>query len=140
MRTIRSRIESATAPTYLYRFDFDSSTFNHQRLKYCGDKLRGVAHVDDHSYIWYGDFSWKLDKHTAEFQTIERMIDILTTFASTSDPNCKSVEEAITKATWAPLSRKNMKCLNIGENLKIIELPEIAKLRVWDTVYKTKAK
>ncbi|XP_017874200.1 PREDICTED: esterase B1 [Drosophila arizonae] len=140
MRTIRSRIESATAPTYLYRFDFDSSTFNHQRLKYCGDKLRGVAHVDDHSYIWYGDFSWKLDKHTAEFQTIERMIDILTTFASTSDPNCKSVEEAVTKATWAPLSRKNMKCLNIGEHLRIIELPEIAKLRVWDNVYKTKAK
>nr|AAF26724.1 alpha-esterase 3 [Drosophila buzzatii] len=140
MRTMKSRIESATAPTYLYRFDFDSSTFNHQRLKYCGDKLRGVAHVDDHSYIWYGDFSWKLDKHTAEFQTIERMIDILTTFASTSDPNCKSVESCISKSTWAPLSRKNMKCLNIAEQMKIIELPELAKLRVWDTVCKTKPK
>ncbi|XP_023175706.2 esterase B1 [Drosophila hydei] len=140
MRTIKSRIECAPAPTYLYRFDFDSDTFNHQRLKYCGDKLRGVAHVDDHSYIWYGDFSWKLDKHTAEFQTIERMIDILTTFASTSNPNCESVESGTNKCTWAPLSQKNMKCLNIAKNLKIIELPELAKLRVWDTVYQTKAK
>lgn len=140
MRTIKSRIECAPAPTYLYRFDFDSDTFNHQRLKYCGDKLRGVAHVDDHSYIWYGDFSWKLDKHTAEFQTIERMIDILTTFASTSNPNCESVESGTNKCIWAPLSQKNMKCLNIAKNLKIIELPELAKLRVWDTVYQTKAK
>ncbi|KAM8704461.1 hypothetical protein ACLKA7_008984 [Drosophila subpalustris] len=125
MRTIKSRLHSSAAPTYLYRFDFDSSTFNHQRLKYCGDKLRGVAHVDDHSYIWYGDFAWKLDKHTAEFETIERMIDILTTFAATSNPNCDSVESSLPKGTqWTPLAKKNIKCLNISERLKIMELPE----------------
>jgi len=47
LKTVKSRLSSSRAPTYLYRFDFDSPTFNHQRLKYCGDKLRGVAHVDD---------------------------------------------------------------------------------------------
>ncbi|XP_030558841.1 esterase B1 [Drosophila novamexicana] len=141
LRTIKARLQCSTEPTYLYRFDFDSSTFNHQRLKYCGDKLRGVAHVDDHSYIWYGDFSWKLDKHTAEFQTIERMIDILTTFASTSDPNCGSVESNLAKGTaWEPLSKKNMKCLNISEAMRVIELPELTKLRVWDSVYKARVR
>lgn len=137
MRTINSRLHSSSSPTYLYRFDFDSSTFNHQRRKYCGDQLRGVAHIDDHSYIWYGDFAWKLDKHTAEFQTIERMIDILTTFAATSNPNCASVELNLPKGTqWMPLAKKNIKCLNISERIKIMELPEINKLKVWDSVYK----
>ncbi|EDV93361.1 esterase B1 [Drosophila grimshawi] len=140
LRTANSRLKHATAPTYLYRFDFDSATFNHQRLKYCGDKVRGVSHVDDRSYIWYGDFSWKLDKHTAEFQTIERMIDILTAFASTSDPNCDSVKSNLSKGnTWAPLSKKNLKCLNISEDMKVVDLPEMTKLRVWDTVYKEQA-
>ncbi|KAH8420798.1 hypothetical protein KR222_005396, partial [Zaprionus bogoriensis] len=141
MRTIKSRLKKASAPTYLYRFDFDSSTFNHQRLKYCGDKLRGVAHVDDHSYIWYGDFSWKLDKQTPEFQTIERMIDILTSFAATSDPNCPKVEKNLPRGVhWLPLSKKNIKCLNISDRMKIMDLPEFNKLRVWDSVYKTKSK
>ncbi|ALC45329.1 alpha-Est3, partial [Drosophila busckii] len=141
LRTIQSRLRVSSAPTFLYRFDFDSSTFNHQRLKYCGDKLRGVAHVDDHSYIWYGDFAWKLDKHTAEFQTIERMMDILTTFAASSNPNCASVEAVLPKGTnWAPLSKntKHYKCLNISADLKIIELPELYKLKVWDSIYKSK--
>ncbi|XP_062126087.1 esterase B1 isoform X1 [Drosophila sulfurigaster albostrigata] len=140
MRTIKARLRASAAPTYLYRFDFDSSTFNHQRRKYCGDQLRGVAHIDDHSYIWYGDFSWKLDKHTAEFQTIERMIDILTTFAATSNPNCGSVQSSLPKNShWPPLSKKFIVCLNISEEMKIIDLPEINKLKVWDSVYKAQA-
>ncbi|XP_043656687.1 uncharacterized protein LOC122622361 [Drosophila teissieri] len=137
LKTLRSRVKSASsASTYLYRFDFDSPTFNHQRLKYCGDKLRGVAHVDDHSYLWYGDFSWKLDKHTPEFLTIERMIDMLTSFARTSNPNCKLIQDQLPRAKeWKPLnSQSALECLNISENIKLMELPELQKLRVWESV------
>ncbi|KAH8359337.1 hypothetical protein KR093_006073, partial [Drosophila rubida] len=134
---IKARLRVGAAPTYLYRFDFDSSTFNHQRRKYCGDQQRGVAHIDDHSYIWYGDFSWKLDKHTAEFQTIERMIDILTTFAATSNPNCEKVLASLPPGHhWPALSKRKILCLNISEGMKVIDLPELNKLKVWDSVYK----
>ncbi|XP_070073704.1 esterase B1-like [Drosophila takahashii] len=136
LKTLKSRLSSSRAPTYLYRFDFDSPTFNHQRLKYCGDKLRGVAHVDDHSYLWYGDFSWKLDKHTPEFVTIERMIDMVTSFARTSNPNCKHIKDQLPRAKeWKPLSSNSvLECLNISENIRLIELPELQKLRVWESV------
>ncbi|KAH8280906.1 hypothetical protein KR054_004017, partial [Drosophila jambulina] len=136
LRSLKSRLNNSRAPTYLYRFDFDSPTFNHQRLKYCGDKLRGVAHVDDHSYLWYGSFSWKLDKHTPEFLTIERMIDIVTSFAITSNPNCKLITEQLPRTKeWKPLDRNSsLECLNISDTIKLIELPELQKLRVWESV------
>uniref|UniRef100_B3NYP7 carboxylesterase n=1 Tax=Drosophila erecta TaxID=7220 RepID=B3NYP7_DROER len=136
LKTLRSRVNSSSASTYLYRFDFDSPTFNHQRLKYCGNQLRGVAHVDDHSYLWYGAFSWKLDKHTPEFLTIERMIDMLTSFARTSNPNCKLIQDQLPRAKeWKPLNSKSaLECLNISENIKLMELPELQKLRVWESV------
>jgi len=46
--------------------------------------------------LWYGDFSWKLDKHTPEFLTIERMIDMVTSFSKTSNPNCELIKDQLT--------------------------------------------
>ncbi|XP_041450965.1 esterase B1 isoform X2 [Drosophila obscura] len=141
MRVVRSRLRHSMAPTYLCRFDFDSPTFNHQRIKYVGDKLRGVAHVDDHSYLWFGSFAWKLDKHTTEFQTIERMIDIVTSFARSSSPNCPKVAEQLPRTKeWLPLDSRqsNVECLNVSESIKLIELPELQKLRVWESVCQIK--
>ncbi|KAH8279024.1 hypothetical protein KR018_012576, partial [Drosophila ironensis] len=136
LRVLKSRLRSSNAPTYLYRFDFDSATFNHQRLQYCGDKLRGVAHVDDHSYLWFGDFSWKLDRNTAEFLTIERMIDMLLSFANTGDPNCNHIREQLPRTKkWKPLDKKSaLECLNISDNITLRELPELKKLKVWESV------
>ncbi|XP_017035562.1 esterase B1 [Drosophila kikkawai] len=141
LRSLKSRLHNSRAPTYLYRFDFDSATFNHQRLKYCGDKLRGVAHVDDHSYLWYGTFSWKLDRHTPEFLTIQRMIDIVTSFAITSNPNCKLIKEQLPQnKEWKPLdSNSPLECLNVSDSLKLMELPELQKLRVWESVCESSA-
>lgn len=136
VRTIKARINKREAPTYLYRFDFASSTFNHKKLQYCANDLPGAAHVDDHSYIWYGDFAWKLDKDTAEFQTIDRMIDILTSFAARSNPNCPSIISDLKGAIWMPVTTRNFNCLNISEKAKIKELPELTKLKVWDSIYK----
>ncbi|SPP84097.1 esterase B1-like isoform X1 [Drosophila guanche] len=143
LRVIRSRLRQtcSCAPTYLYRFDFDSPTFNHQRIKYVGDKLRGVAHVDDHSYLWFGSFAWKLDKHTPEYLTIERMIDIVTSFARSSNPNCPKVAEQLPRTKeWLPLDSRQstVECLNISDSIKMIELPELQKLSVWESICKIK--
>ncbi|KAH8250012.1 hypothetical protein KR026_003606, partial [Drosophila bipectinata] len=140
LRVVRSRLKSSKAPTYLYRFDFDSPTFNHQRLLYCGDKLRGVAHVDDHSYLWYGKFSWKLDRNTPEFLTIERMIDMLFNFASVGNPNCDQIKEQLPRTKeWKPLDRNStLECLNLSDSIKLVELPELQKLKVWESVIHSK--
>lgn len=132
LRTIKARLRHARAPTYLYRFDFDSPDFNHQRIGYCGKDIRGVSHVDDHSYLFYGNFAWKLDKDTLEFRTIQRKIDIWTSFAANSDPNCDNLDGN----KWTPLQADGkLHCLNVSEDLKVIELPEIHKLQVWDSLY-----
>lgn len=136
VRSIRPRLKNREASTYLYRFDFASSTFNHKKLQYSASNLPGAAHVDDHSYIWYGDFSWKLDKDTEEFQTINRMTDILTSFAARSNPNCSSIISDLKGATWMPVTTRNFNCLNISQKTKIKELPELKKLKVWDSIFK----
>ncbi|XP_004518271.1 esterase B1 [Ceratitis capitata] len=132
LRTIKARLRYAHAPTYLYRFDFDSPHFNHQRIGYCGKDVRGVSHVDDHSYLFYGDFAWKLEKDTPEFRTIQRKIDIWTSFAENSDPNC----ENLGGNQWAPLQVDGkLHCLNVSHDLAVIELPEVHKLQIWDSLY-----
>ncbi|XP_075147099.1 uncharacterized protein LOC142221306 [Haematobia irritans] len=134
---VRTKPGTPMADTYLYRFDFDSPDFNHQRIKYCGKEMRGVAHVDDHSYLFYGNFSWKLSPETDEYKTIERMVDIWYSFALQSNPNGSFREEL--NAPWLPVIKQqtdgNLKCLNISKELKVMDLPEMQKLKVWDSLY-----
>lgn len=137
LRSLKARILAGKAPTFLYRFDFDSPDFNHQRIKYCGKQMRGVAHVDDHSYLFYGNFSWKLSPETPEYKTIQRLIDIWSSFAINANPNCDHTKEALKEICWQPLySVDDIKCLNIGRELELIDLPELQKLQVWESIYK----
>lgn len=88
--------------------------------------------MDDHSYLFFGNFAWKLDKDTPEFRTIQRKIDIWTSFAANSDPNCDNLGDN----KWKPLQVDGkLHCLNISEDIEVIELPEIHKLQVWDSLY-----
>nr|AID61332.1 esterase [Calliphora stygia] len=136
LRSLKARILAGKAPTYLYRFDFDSPDFNHQRIKYCGKQMRGVAHVDDHSYLFYGNFSWKLSPETAEYKTIQRLIDIWSSFAINANPNCGHTQAVLKERCWLPVcSVDDIKCLNIGRELDVIDLPELQKLQVWESVY-----
>ncbi|XP_012158442.1 esterase B1 isoform X2 [Ceratitis capitata] len=68
-RTVLARLAYTKAPTYLYRFDFDSPDFNLYRARYCGnDPLRGVSHADDLSYMFFSNDSWKVDLDSAELR------------------------------------------------------------------------
>ncbi|XP_032583800.1 uncharacterized protein LOC6572615 [Drosophila mojavensis] len=133
-RTLQARLAYATAPTYFYRFDFDSPDFNFYRKKFCGDDIKqGVAHADELSYLFRNAESWKLDKASAEYRTIQRMIDIWTSFAATSNPNCA----ATAHLDWQPAKQEQpQRVLNIGNELELIDLPEYDKLLVWDSLYK----
>lgn len=131
---MNARLSYAKAPTYFYRFDFDSPTFNFYRAKFCGENIKtGVAHADDLSYLWRNAASWKLEKSSKEYLTINRMIGIWTAFAETSNPNCPEIGEV----SWKPSSKENAQLvLNISDEVEVIDLPEYEKLQVWDGIYK----
>ncbi|EDW55249.1 esterase B1 [Drosophila sechellia] len=120
--------------TYLYRFDFDSPHFNQFRRLVCGDRIRGVAHADELSYLFYNIIASKLDKSSMEYKTIERMVGMWTSFASNGNPNCSELGSA----KWEPVLLKENsveKCFNISHELEMRDLPESDCLAVWDTFY-----
>lgn len=132
-RTLLARAAYApSTPTYLYRFDMDSSHFNHYRMLKCGRQVRGVCHADDLSYMFYTLLSSKLDKSTPEFRTIERLVGMWTSFAATGNPNCQLIEPI----HWEALRPGGSElCLNISEQMEFMPLPESKEFVVWDSFY-----
>ncbi|EDW81355.1 uncharacterized protein Dwil_GK11069 [Drosophila willistoni] len=132
-RTVSARRSYApTTPTYLYRFDFDSPSFNHFRLLTCGRHVRGASHADDLSYLFYNISATKLQKDSAEYATIERLTGMWTAFAANGNPNCPQ----IASATWDALDTVGPEmCFNIGNRLEFIELPESKQFKFWDSLY-----
>ncbi|XP_017119545.1 esterase B1 [Drosophila elegans] len=120
--------------TYLYRFDFDSPHFNQFRRLVCGDRIRGVAHADELSYLFYNIIASRQQRSSMEYRTIERMVGMWTSFASSGNPNCPELGSA----EWEPvrLSGNDVeRCFNISSELEMRELPEAEFMDVWDSFY-----
>ncbi|XP_067614371.1 uncharacterized protein [Eurosta solidaginis] len=133
-RTVLSRLSYATAPTYLYRFDFDSKDFNHLRILSCGKKMRGTCHGDDLSYLFYNSVARKLKNHSREWKCIERLVSMWTHFAAESNPNYDPEHVDL----WQPVTNAEaLKCLNISDDLKVIDVPEMNKLLVWQGFFRS---
>ncbi|XP_055379612.1 esterase B1 [Condylostylus longicornis] len=131
-RTAKSRLQYATAPTYIYRFDFDSEHFNHIRIVWCGRRVRGACHGDDLSYIFLNCIAEVLKEDALEYKIIQRMTGFLTNFAKNGNPN----GEVLENVEWKSLEKgEKLKCLNINSKLKYIELPENEKMEIWDSLY-----
>ncbi|XP_041675366.1 esterase B1 [Drosophila eugracilis] len=132
-RVVLSRLAHAQAPTYLYRFDFDSPKLNLMRNQLCGDDIkRGVCHADDLGYIFHKQGQKKQPLDSAEYLTIHRMVSILTTFARNGDPNCSETEPDY----WFPVSTKApFKVLNIGQEVECVTQAEKEGLEVWNSLY-----
>lgn len=133
-RTLLARLAYARALTYLYRFDYDSPEFSLKRIQFCGDDVQtGVPHAEELTYLFRNLRSWKLEKCSNEYRTIKRLIDIWTTFAASSNPNCMEISHL----HWEPSSMdRPQRVLNISQNVEIIDLPEYDKLLVWNTLYR----
>ncbi|KAH8374614.1 hypothetical protein KR200_002010 [Drosophila serrata] len=132
------RTYAPSKSTYLYRFDFDSPHFNQFRWLVCGNRVRGVSHGDDLSYLFYNVISSKLEKSSKEYRTIERMVGMWTSFAAKGDPNCEEIGDA----KWEPLQPMESgveQCFNISHDLEMLELPEADSLALWDTFYSKEA-
>ncbi|XP_017052986.1 esterase B1-like [Drosophila ficusphila] len=133
-RFIQARLAYAQAPTYFYRFNFDSPDFNFYRIRYFGLEQRGVTHVDELGYIYVLPATFKLDKSRPEFTTILRFVSMFVHFAATSDPNSPLTKPLV---NWKPVNQSETRMvLNISEELKFIPLPEMAKLKFYDRLFK----
>lgn len=137
LRTVVQRLRCATTTTtttFLYRFDYDSPKFNLHRKKYCGDNVRGVAHGDELSYLFYSQDSWELSKESHEYRNICRMIRMWTSFARNSDPNCDAIEPI----KWLPINPDHpFRMLNINIDLEMLPvLPNGKKWSFWLKLYK----
>lgn len=61
------------------------------------------------------------------------MVGIFTSFAISGNPNCDEVSNLKIKSFG---ETNSFKCVNITENNATeIELPEINRMKVWDSVY-----
>ncbi|EDV93365.1 GH19268 [Drosophila grimshawi] len=132
-RAVLSRLAYAQAPTYVYRFDFDSPDYNLMRIKLCGNDIKqGVCHADELGYIFPRRRALMRPLNTAECGTIGRMVGILTTFARTGNPNCAETGDH----QWMPVDKKDpFKAMNIGREVEFQSLLEKNGLKVWNKLY-----
>lgn len=138
-KTIKARHEYASkAPTYLYRFDFDSEKLESPyRLIRWGRGIKGASHTDDLTYLFSNCLSKRMELKSREYLTIQRMIGLWVAFAETGNPNMGKIP-GMKHVKWHrshPTADDKIKCLNISDTLEYIDLPEIPKLKVWNELY-----
>lgn len=131
-RGILSRIKHAKGSTYLLRFDVNGELNFVKQMNNC-KQYKGAAHADDLFHLFKTIVADVPDKDSKEFKVIDRMVDIFTSFAKDGNPNADKIESI----RFTPLNDSNsLRCVQINENgVSEILLPELEKLKVWDSVY-----
>lgn len=102
--------------------------------------LTGVCHGDDMSYYFRPlKTASEPPKNTDEWKTIDRMCELLTTFAATGDPN----NELIAPTQWHPCrygsttddqNEGGYKFLNLSSTIYFIEWPDLERIKFWDDI------
>lgn len=131
-RTILSRNAHATGKTYFMRFNVDADLNMFKALKN-SQMYKGACHADDLFYIFKTQYADAPEKGSREYEIIQRMIGIFTSFAVTGDPNCKEIANIKWKQQKDYASDR---CIEINENgINEIELPEHENMQIWDLIY-----
>jgi len=137
-RLVLSRFAHASnASMYLYRYDFDSEVLiNPYRIMRYGRGVKGVSHADELSFLFWNILGRRMNKESREYRAIERTIDIWYTFALHGNPNNEKIN-GMESISWEPLKKSDetYKCLNISDELKFMDLPEMEKIKAWESLY-----
>lgn len=106
----------------------------------------GVAHTDELAFLFTSVLAQPMERQSREYVCLKRMISLWTQFAETGNPNTTKLPEI----KWRSLHQTRhhqqhqdsdcdadeaYKCLNIGDELEFIDLPEMEKLKVWKSLY-----
>lgn len=102
----------------------------------------GTCHGDELSYIFKPAFIGKIPPKTSrEFKMIEQLVSTFVAFATSGNPN----NETIGSVHWEPVPKPAIdsqtntatyKCLNISDEITLIDLPEAKRMKLWDEMYK----
>lgn len=133
-RAIQMRLAAGgEANTWYLRFDMDSKVLNLTKYMFAGHDARGSCHADDCHYLFRTCIHPALAEGTAEFEAIDRFVSLWTEFARTGNPNGELTRPLV---EWnAVQSNGPMECLNFSNDLVNIEMPELERMRFWDTLY-----
>ncbi|KAG4071064.1 hypothetical protein HA402_006850 [Bradysia odoriphaga] len=137
-RLIESRQNSnGKGKTYFFRFAVDSPTMNNFRLARNRPNVRGVLHADEVSYYFKHNFGPMPDQQSMEFTAVNRFVSLMTSFATTGNPNDNVLNADLQNVVWHPVDTKNhpVKLLNIDENLEFKIQPEAERLMFWNQLY-----
>lgn len=131
--TVKSRVNSSNAgKTYLYRFE--ASTELNMLKKYNKiEHFQGAVHGDTTFYMFLGAHVKPPALDSKSFETVTKVITLLTNFASSGNPDGKGLND------WQPVAsiKPPLNCLNISEKkAELVALPESDRLMIFDTVYK----
>lgn len=125
------------APVYFYRYDFDSEEiiFPYRLMRF-GRGVKGVSHADELTYQFCSLLARRLAKNSREYRNIERTVGIWTQFAATGNPYSSKINGMDT-ISWDPVRKtdESIKCLNISDDLKFVELPEWSKLKGYESLF-----
>ncbi|KAH8420853.1 hypothetical protein KR222_006861, partial [Zaprionus bogoriensis] len=138
LRVLRSRhVHAAGAPVYIYRFDFDSEEiiFPYRLMRF-GRGVKGVSHADELAYQFYSLQGRRLPKESREYRNIERTVGIWTQFAATGNPYSPKIN-GLDLISWDPVRKgdETIKCMDINDDMKFIDLPEWSKLKIWESLF-----
>ncbi|KAL0113961.1 hypothetical protein PUN28_011345 [Cardiocondyla obscurior] len=100
------QINSDDAPTYLYKFSYDSDSYIAKKI--FGVTLPGVSHGEDIFYLFYPYMMKENnvpppDFNSEDFKVIDYLTQMWTDFAKTGDPTPAITD--LTPIKWAPLKR-----------------------------------
>jgi carboxylesterase type B len=131
-RTIQSRIKHAKGKSYLVRFDAEGGRNFVKQFFKCAE-YKGAGHGDELGYIFSGALYPQLEPDSVDYKIMRNYVSILTSFAITGSPNSEEIKPLSLVELNDP---DNIKCLQITESsLRLVELPESAKLKIWSTIY-----
>ncbi|CAG9805086.1 unnamed protein product [Chironomus riparius] len=134
-RTIKSRIEYAKGKSYLIRFDAEGGRNFVKQFFKCS-QYKGAGHGDELGFIFTSVMFPTLELDSVDYKIMRNYVSILTSFAITGSPN----SDEIKPLSFVELNDSdNIKCLQITESsLRVIDLPEAEKLKIWGTIYENK--
>lgn len=132
-RSVLSRLNFANADTFIARFNIESK-LNHHKVKFGGIGLKGAAHGDELSYVFCDQFNpTPVSKDSKEWSHIQRIVPFFTGFAKNGGASFKAIDFKPIQASQLP---HNYEGLMIEEdNMKVSRLPELDRIKVWDTIY-----
>lgn len=101
-----------------------------------GRGVKGVSHADELGYQFCSLLARRVPKNSREYRNIERTVGIWTQFATTGNPYSSKINGMDT-ISWDPVRKtdETIKCLNISDDLKFIDLPEWPKLKSWESLF-----